>query len=294
MRKLADYAFMLRDFKLAAQTYELVRSDFEGDKAWRYWAGANEMGAISVLMGGAVVTRKTREESVDRYLEAAVHSYINRSMTPYYALRTLAMSLELLKLRGSSAVDDAARWGGRIIENGLVGDIGSALVKERIGACFSGRRGVGSMSWGGRRRKAGLWTVMAADAFLRMGRTVQAEKCLSEARRLYGLDEEVTADALAFEGMRELLDQLRQAIVAARLQAKGFDDEDEEGRDQSTLGEDEGDLVPVEEVVSETLDVKPHRRSIVTGLDPLGVMTEPLSPVRLRAENPLESDEGFS
>lgn len=133
---------------------------------------------------------------------------------------------------------------------------------------------------------------MAADGFLGMGKTVQAEKCLAEARRLYGLDDEKTADALAFEGMREFLDQLKQAIVAARLQAKGFDDEDG-AEDVLLLGEEERDGVAVEEV-SETLDVKPHRRSIVTGLDPLGVMIEPPSPVSLRAENLLENDEGFS
>ena len=290
MRKLGDYAFMLRDFKLAHSTYELVRSDFENDKAWRYWAGANEMCAVSSLMSSATVPRKLREETVDRMLEAAVHSYIHRSMTPYYALRTLLTAVELLKLRNSSAIDDAARWGSRIIESNLVGDVGSALVKERIGACYASRRGVGSMLWGSRRRKAGLWTVMAADDFLRMGRTVQAERALKEARRLYGLEEEATADALAFEGMREFLDQLGQAIMAARLDARGLE---EEQKEVDLLGDDERDEAVVEEV-SETLDTRPHRRSIATGLDPLGVMTEPLSPVRLRNDDPLGADEGFS
>lgn len=290
MRKLGDYAFMLRDFKLAHSTYDLVRSDYENDKAWRYWAGANEMAALSALMSSSPVSRKVREETVDRMLEAAVHSYVHRSMTPFYALRTLLPALELLKLRNSSAIDDAARWGSRVIESGLVGDVGSALVKERIGACYASRHGVGSMLWGSRRRKAGLWTVMAGDAFLRMGRTVQAEKSLKEARRLYGLEDEATADALSFEGMREFLDQLGQAIMAARLDARGLETEREE---VDLLGDDEKEGIEVEEV-SESLDSRPHRRSIVTGLDPLGVMTEPLSPVKLRADNPLESDDGFS
>jgi hypothetical protein len=294
MRNLADYAFMLRDFKLAQSTYDILRSDFDNDKAWKYYAGANEMAAVSTLLNAQAITSKFRAETLDRMLESAVHSYIHRSMTPYYALRALAMAVELLKLRGSSAVDDGARWGSRIIEAGLVGDIGQALLKERIGICFASRRGIGTMAWGSRRRKAGLWTVMAADGFVRMGKSVQAEKCLQEARRLYGLDEERTVgEALAFEGMRELLDQLKQAVVAARLQAKGFD---VEGDDQ-LLGDEERDEATVEEV-SESLDVKPHRRSIigggVPGLDPLGAMTEPLSPVRLRADNQLEGDKGFS
>jgi trafficking protein particle complex subunit 8 len=40
MRKLADYAFMLRDWRLAHSTYDIVRKDFGNDKAWKYAAGA--------------------------------------------------------------------------------------------------------------------------------------------------------------------------------------------------------------------------------------------------------------
>ena len=40
MRKLADYAFMLRDWKLAHSTYDILRKDFANDKAWKYAAGA--------------------------------------------------------------------------------------------------------------------------------------------------------------------------------------------------------------------------------------------------------------
>ena len=39
-RKLADFAFMLRDFRLAASTYDLVRRDFSNDKAWPDYATA--------------------------------------------------------------------------------------------------------------------------------------------------------------------------------------------------------------------------------------------------------------
>jgi hypothetical protein len=41
MRKLADFAFMLRDWKLAHSTYDLLRSDFNNDKAWKYHAAAH-------------------------------------------------------------------------------------------------------------------------------------------------------------------------------------------------------------------------------------------------------------
>ena len=40
MRKLADYAFMLRDYKFAHSVYDTVKKDFSADKAWKYYAGA--------------------------------------------------------------------------------------------------------------------------------------------------------------------------------------------------------------------------------------------------------------
>ena len=48
MRKLADYSFMLRDWKLALSTYDVLRTDFNNDKAWRHYAGAAEMAAIRI------------------------------------------------------------------------------------------------------------------------------------------------------------------------------------------------------------------------------------------------------
>jgi hypothetical protein len=277
MRKLADYAFMLRDYKLAASTYDLLRADFDTDKAWKYYAGANEMAAISTLMHTQAMTSKTRAETIDRMLEGATHSYIHRCASPFYALRTLALSMELLKLRGSSATDDAARWAGKILDNGLVGAIGRALFMERISACYLSRQGVGSMSWGSRYRKAALWAVLAADAFLKLEKTIPAEKCLDEANKIYSLKNE-EGHLIAFDGMREFLERLRESIVAARLSAQGYDGTDD--RDEDSQEE------TIVEEVSETLDSRPHRHSLigmVTPLDPLGVA--PTSPLMTRHDD---------
>jgi hypothetical protein len=91
--------------------------------------------------------------------------------------------------------------------------------------------------------------------------------------------------------MREFLEQLGQAIVGMRLQASGYEEREEGEMTDDEHGEKDEDVV---EEVSESLDTRPHRRSIVTGLDPLGVMTEPLSPVKLRMEDSSETDDGFS
>lgn len=50
MRQLADYSFMLRDYKLAYSTYDSLRTDFSNDKAWAYHASANELAGVSFLL----------------------------------------------------------------------------------------------------------------------------------------------------------------------------------------------------------------------------------------------------
>ncbi|KAI0396019.1 ER-golgi trafficking TRAPP I complex 85 kDa subunit-domain-containing protein [Xylariaceae sp. FL0594] len=188
MRKLADYAFMLRDCKLAYSTYEILRGDFSNDKAWRYHAAANEMAALSLLMTPQNLSSKTRAETVDAMLEAAYYSYLTRCSAPYGAIRSLALGMELLRLRGGSSVDDAARWGVRLLESKVLGPAGDALIKERLAACYASKQGMSSSQgvvWGGRRRKAALWSVLASDAWLAQQRYVQAQQCLNQARKTY-------------------------------------------------------------------------------------------------------------
>jgi hypothetical protein len=56
MRKLADFAFMLRDWKLAHSTYDLLRTDFNNDKAWKYHAAAH----VTTLSPASPLYRLTR------------------------------------------------------------------------------------------------------------------------------------------------------------------------------------------------------------------------------------------
>lgn len=291
MRRLADYCFMLRDWKLALSTYDILRTDFQNDKAWRHYAGANEMAALSALMAPTPMSSKNRSENIDTWIEAASYSYTDRqrSAAPYYALRTLALSTELLRLRGSSAADDAARWGTRILETGLVGSVGHALVTERISACYSIRTGIGTYRLGNRRRKAALWAVLAAESWWRLQRSQQAEKSLDAALRLYNTraeSREGGAVRLPFDDMQRFIDELRQQILGLRLANQGY---------VGVRGGDEGDDkegADVEEV-AETLDRSPraHRKSLSTTLQ--GTDVAPLSPALERGEKSDPLAEGF-
>ncbi|KAL5113194.1 hypothetical protein ACEQ8H_008941 [Pleosporales sp. CAS-2024a] len=296
MRRLADYCFMLRDWKLALSTYDILRTDFQNDKAWRYYAGAAEMAALSALMAPVPLSSKARSENVDAWIEAASYSYTDRqrSAAPYYALRTLALSVELLRLRGSLAADDAARWATRILESGLVGAIGHALITERISACYSARVGVGMYKLGSRKRKAAFWAVLAAEDWRRLEKSMQAEKCLDSALQLYNkIHAENQAGGrdkgnLATEEIHVFLVELRQQIMGLRLKNHGYG--------MARGGDDEAGSPSHEiEEATETLDATPrlHRQSLIAAAAP-SLDVGPLNPALERCKQQLDpKEEGF-
>ncbi|KAF2019907.1 hypothetical protein BU24DRAFT_448292 [Aaosphaeria arxii CBS 175.79] len=286
MRKLADYSFMLRDWKLALSTYDVLRTDFNNDKAWRHYAGAAEMAAISALMSTAPLTSKTRTENVDTWLEAASYSYTDRqrSSAPYYALRTLALGLELLRLRTGSALDDAARWASRIIETGLVGTIGSALFTERVSVCHAARPGIGHFKLGSRHRKAALWSVMAAEKWFLLHKALQAERCIDNAIQLYTSNDNTDVPVkLPFSQMQAFIDDLRRQILGLRLSIKGYDEDQEDSIVDPSL---------IVEEATETLDTvsRPQRKSLIGATAP-PIDVGPLSPTLERSEK--KEDDNF-
>lgn len=129
MRKLADYAFMLRDYKFAHTIYDTVRRDYATEKAYKYHAGTQEMMGICLLMTNQPLTNKT---DVDRHFELAVQQYLGRCRSPYHATRTTVVYYELLKAR--------RMW--KDIPTALVrmtgedSDLRSGLFLEQAAHCF--------------------------------------------------------------------------------------------------------------------------------------------------------------
>ncbi|KAM0361479.1 hypothetical protein ACHAO7_007907 [Fusarium culmorum] len=249
MRKLADYSFMLRDWKLAHSTYDLLRSDFSDSKAWKHHAAANEMAAFSLLIFPQQMSSKNRAETIDQMLEAAFYSYNTRCSAPYGALRSLLLGLELLRLRNGTNIDDAGRWGVRLLESKISGNVGDALIKERLAVCYSSKEGVGSWHWGSRRRKSATWSILSADAWLQQSRHIQARRCLDEAYRTYSTlphKEGITKFGAAGHFMASLQHSLAESPDAS-------DNDSEDGGDDDIDEE------------SEALDdMRPRRASTVT------------------------------
>ncbi|KAM3080483.1 hypothetical protein ACMFMG_005433 [Clarireedia jacksonii] len=257
MRKLADYSFMLRDWKLAQQIYDLLRSDFSNDKAWKYHAAANEMAAISTLLMANSISAKTRQETVDLMLETSSYSYMTRCSASYGALRCLALGMELLRLRGGSATDDAARWGSRLLEHKIVGPVGDALFKERVAVCYGTKKGHGAGLWGNRTRKSAMWSIMAADGWLGLDKPHQSKKSLDDASAKYA--SLTHKDSLLhfskanefFNALHTEVENTLYPITESQITITPEDDI------ETTMGEE------TEEFIS-----RPHRRSLMGAVAP--------------------------
>lgn len=290
LRKLADYAFMLRDFTLAQSTYDILCTDYKNDKAWKYYAAANEMAALAALLNTPALSSRVRVDSLDQMLETAYYSYLTRCSAPYSALRTLIVGTELLRLRGGSALDDATRWATRILEDRLVGPTGHALLLERIASCYTSRRGHGKLNSGSRYRKAAFFHILAAEAWLKLDKPRQSEQNLSLATELhnthspnelvktYHANEPVTS----FENLEVFLEDLRRAVTESRPTT----------RDQDTKEEEQADV----ETIQATTPQRSHRKSLsianaTLGLDPLGVAV--MGPHSPTMERPDPAQDGF-
>ncbi|CAK7198151.1 hypothetical protein SEUCBS139899_000809 [Sporothrix eucalyptigena] len=218
LRKLADYAFMLRDWKLAMSTYDILRADYTSDKAWKYHAAANEMCALALLIMPPSLSSRTKLDTINSMLEQAFYSYHTRCGSAYGATRVIALGLELQRLRGGAFVDEAVRWGMRLLEARLVGNVGDALLRERMAVCCATRAGRGSLGFGTWRRKSAFWSVLAAEAWVAQAKYIQAQRCLNEARRMYSMlqsDDGINGFVLARDFMAGLQQQLKQGLVVA-------------------------------------------------------------------------------
>lgn len=251
MRKLADYAFMLRDFKLAHSIYDLIRTDFHDSKAWKYHAGANEMAAVSLLMIPQSLSSKSRAETIDQMLEAAFYSYNTRSTAPYGAMRSITLTLELLRLRGGTNIDDAARWGIRLLESRILGQVGDALIKERLAICYASKEGVGSWGWGSRRRKSAAWSILAADAWAQQSKHLPAQRCLNGGRQMY--DSLPSENSISkFDAAGAFMESLQHGLSAKLIPDLGSGGQ---------LGDGSHDEEEIDEESEALTDMRPRRAS---------------------------------
>ena len=236
LRKMADFATMLRDYKLAASTYDLLRSDYNNDKAWKYLAGVNEMCSITNLLNPLLSSSTTSSssgktlpklETFDSMLEASSYSYLNRCNEPALALRAMLLTVELLKVRGRLASELASKWAIRALELNLANQATNpnthVLISERIASCFAGNRPSSSTTAAGgtatillshRTRHAALWSLTSAEEWMKLGRPHFAAARIDDAQELYS---ELKNHEAAMQGFKEMAEFTNGLSLAVRM-----------------------------------------------------------------------------
>ncbi|KAA8905013.1 hypothetical protein TRICI_005341 [Trichomonascus ciferrii] len=200
LRKLADFAFMLRDYKFAYMTYDMLKKDFHNEKAWAYLAGVQEMAAVSYLMYTSTDNQQTPSyirlqrasgpsiDVLEPLLDSATYTYISRCSLPTYALRCIVLCSELLCSSTSpSAVSGfATRWILKALNEKLVGRLAYAMLMERVSGAYSVYDElVPKGSHSTRRRKAAFWMLLAAREWTDAEQYTQSEFCLDQSDVIY-------------------------------------------------------------------------------------------------------------
>ncbi|KAJ1924528.1 hypothetical protein IWQ60_005143 [Tieghemiomyces parasiticus] len=127
LRKLADYAFMLGDYRLALSIYQTAKRDYAADKMAAYLAGAQEMIGVCKLLTLPAATRAEYDGNFD---EAAV--LYARCRLPRFVRRSALLYYELLHAR-DQYVDAAAALTRAGLARGAVGD--GAFLLEQAALC---------------------------------------------------------------------------------------------------------------------------------------------------------------
>ncbi|KAJ3109249.1 Trafficking protein particle complex 8 [Phlyctochytrium planicorne] len=164
LRKLADYSFMLRDYRFAYSVYETVRKDFQGnDRALKHYAGSQvDLESDSNIRG-----------SLDSHLESAISSYLDAN-SPILATRATMFIYEIFKHRNQYR--DAPNILLRMI--GDDSDLRSALLLEQAAFCYA-------KSSPAMIRKYAFYIVLASYRFNKCTQWSHADRCYNLALDLY-------------------------------------------------------------------------------------------------------------
>ncbi|KAL2345307.1 hypothetical protein Fmac_006592 [Flemingia macrophylla] len=126
IRVLGDYAFMLRDYELALSNYRLISTDYKIDKAWKRYAGVQEMMGLTYFM-----LDQSRKEA-EYCMENAFTTYLKLgSFGQLNATRCGLWWIEMLKARDE--YKEAATVYFRICGEDI---LHSAVMLEQASYCY--------------------------------------------------------------------------------------------------------------------------------------------------------------
>ncbi|KAJ2508452.1 hypothetical protein IWW47_000603 [Coemansia sp. RSA 2052] len=169
LRRLADCSFMLKDYRFAQSVYQIARRDFQSEKAWLCYAGAQEMIGVCKLLWEV----QTTKAEFDSIFEDAVLTYLHktRSTRQFLAVRCIVVYYELLKHLRLYAFAPGALLRGPGFSASL-----TALLNEQAAYSFlkaAPRPNV---------RKFAFYVVLASQSYQRAQMTDLASRCLRMVR----------------------------------------------------------------------------------------------------------------
>eukprot|EP00158_Paraphelidium_tribonemae_P008436 Partr_v1_DN28579_c0_g1_i2_m72538 putative trafficking protein particle complex len=164
LRKLADFSYMLNDFRFALVVYESLKKDFQQEKAYRYYAAVQEMIGLCSL-------HVNERRDVDSIYESSVSTYLDQGYTRD-AFRCALLYHEMFKSMGN--YKDAARVLTRMVNE--LDSAKSALLYEQAAYC-SLQMDV--------KRKYAFYLFLAAEKYLACSDFDHAMRCLLKAKGIY-------------------------------------------------------------------------------------------------------------
>lgn len=158
-RRLADLAFVLRDYKYAASIYDGIRKDYVGDKASMYVAGASEMLGLSLLLSAGTTTAG-QLPLIESYFESALATFVASPLPQLSSVRMAVASCSLFtetaNFRAASHVLVRAA--------GSAEEVWAAVLLQEAAEVEGKVEKLGRGGQGRARRQAGNW-VEAARRF---------------------------------------------------------------------------------------------------------------------------------
>ena len=178
LRKLADWLVMLGDYKKAMTIYETVKKDYQSDRAYRYYAGVQEMIGLCTIMasmnqfsGEKRIGAKQGDSGVEAMFESAISTYLDAGFKAD-AFQTALNFYKAYNVQGNHY--SAARALLRIM--GEYESTQTGLLCEYAALAF---QKCGSL------RKYGSWMYMASENYSAALLHVDMYRCLVKADEYY-------------------------------------------------------------------------------------------------------------
>lgn len=171
LRKLADYSFMLKDFRFAQSVYQVAKRDSQSEKVWLCYAGAQEMVGVCKLMWEMAQANRAEFENS---FQDAIATYVQKTHAlsrQFFAVRCAFLYYELLKQYKLYSFTPGALLRMPMYSTGLL-----ALTNEQAGYSYLKRMRRPEM------RKFAFYAMVAAQCYQKSNMSDMSARCLRMVR----------------------------------------------------------------------------------------------------------------